>query len=174
MARLLVFIMILIALQAGIVLYYNPVQGSTCTTDADCDIAGGSTCVEGACEKTSSTIWTFLINLSRNRSSSDWILLITGFALATLVTGVIAGSLIGVKVTDFIIFAGLVATLLGFVSIFGAFAAIMRDEIISRLGTVDGCTVTVCPAIDILTLLSIGVMGFIYVWTVIDWWRLKD
>ena len=178
MAKLLTWMLLLVALQLGIIIFYNPMSGVgsaaiPCTVDTNCSSVGGA-CVDGYCEGAPSTIWTFLLGISNNNTDTEWFKYLFGMSLGVILVGAVAGTFVGIRITDFILFAGLVGTVLLFVSIFGVFSAIMRNELVGRFGSLTGCSFASCPLIDYTIAVTVAVFAFMYVWTVLDWWRLKD
>jgi len=149
MAKLVTMFMILIALQAVMVLYAEPVYAST------------------------TTLWDFVSNID-NWNSLSFILGFIGLAVGVGIAGIAVGAIFGVK-TDLVIFAVAIPGLLSMGVIFVNFANMVRDELIAIISpSFPACTLLSCPAVNLILAATIGPIAFYYVWTVIEWWRGKD
>jgi hypothetical protein len=112
-------------------------------------------------------------------STSDLLLIFTGVAATVFVATITVGSIFGFK-TDFIILAPVIAGILGIVTVFTQLAGILRSDFGYFFGCHNLATNALqqaCmfnPAINIIIALLVGIPAFLFIWTVIDWWRGKD
>lgn len=151
MAKLINMFFILIAIQAMLLLYYNPT-----TTGGD----------------PGSSIWEFIMNID-NWNSLGFILAMVGIAAGIGLVGVAASAIFAFK-TDFLIFA---AAIPGFISmgvIFVNLANVFRDFLTGMIFTDCLAVVGSCAAVNTIVALTIGPFAFYYVWTIVEWWRGKD
>lgn len=144
MAKLITMFMILIALQACILIYQDSSQMDN-------------------------AIWNFVMNMDQ-WSSLTFILSLFAIAGGLALVGIIAGSTFGFK-TDFIILAQAIAGFITIGAVFTQFASIVKSELTSRIFV--GCTGSCAPA-NFIVAITVGLLAFYYVWTVIEWWRGKD
>jgi NADH:ubiquinone oxidoreductase subunit 3 (subunit A) len=73
-------------------------------------------------------------------------------------------------------FAPAIAGFLSMGVIFVNFGNMMRDEIIMRLFP-DSCSILdpgACVIATMIVAITVGLVAFYYVWTVIEYWRGKD
>jgi len=145
MAKLLSMMLLLVAIQFVLLLYVNP-------TAEDTDL------------------WTAVSNPT-NWGSKEFLLAIIGISAGAAAVAAIVTSAIGVK-SDLLIFAGAVV---GFLSI-GVILRTLGVWMQAQLTTIfcgDVFAGTCSPA-NFVTWGSVGVIGFYYIFTVVEWWRLKD
>ena len=148
MAKLLTLFILLIAIQACLMIY-------TAQDPAETDL------------------WTFIMNMD-NWDNLNFILAIVGIAGGIGVIGLAAGSVFGFK-TDFLIMASAIYGLISIGVIFTHLANVVRDELISRFFPLcyEGL-ITNCNIVNLIVALFVGVIAFVYAWTVVEWWRGKD
>jgi len=145
MAKLVNMFIVLIAIQACLILYQTPMT----TT------GGGN-------------IWEFVTSLD-NWSSITFLISLIGFAGLAVGVGIVAG-VFGYK-SDFLIWAGAIAGFISLGSIFINLANVLRDDLIARVFVGPTCTIESCAPVTYFVGITIGVVAFFYVWTVIEWWR---
>jgi hypothetical protein len=119
-------------------------------------------------------IWTFVTGL-QSWGTLPFILALVGIAGGIALVGVYAASAFGFK-TDFLIFAPAIA---GFVScgiIFTNLAKVLQSSLLNIFTSCDIANKTwaTCGQVDTIVAITIGIPAFIYVWTIIEWWRGKD
>lgn len=151
-AKLMTMFLILIALQAVMMMYHNPL--------VDNQTLGNT------------QIWDFLWNMD-NWSSIGFILTLSAIAAAIGLTGITSGSVFGFK-TDFLIMAPAIGGLISMGVVFTNLANVVRDELTSRVFTDCIASSLPCTPVLFIVALTIGPIAFYYAWTVIEWWRGKD
>ena len=148
MAKLATMFFLLIAIQACLLIYHNPTAEAT-------------------------TIWDFIVGM--DQWNSMWFI-VTLIGITALVggIGIAATSLLGVK-TDFLIFACAIPGFISMGLIFMNLARVVENELRGRI-FYDSCTAGPlgCPPVTLAVGLTIGLIAFYYVWTIIEWWRAKD
>ena len=150
MAKLVTFFFILIALQAGMLLFGNPTTETT-------------------------TIWEFVTNID-NWNSLKFIVGIGAVALTAYASALAAGNLFGFK-TDFLMFAPAVTGFISMGVIIVNFATTIRNDLIARIFSECAYapyTINTCPPVNLILAITVGPLAFYYLWTVVEWWRGKD
>jgi hypothetical protein len=146
---------ILIALQAGLLIFYD------------------QTLAPGESPGNDTELWRFLWTMD-NWSSAGFILTIGAITAALLLSGISAGTSFRF-ITDFVVMGPAILGLISIGVVFTNFANMIRDELISRIFTecLDLAPIACDPA-NFLIAITIGPIAFYYVWTVCEWWRGKD
>jgi hypothetical protein len=186
MAKLITMFFILIAIQAMILVFYNPSDPTAGSSEieirlnATSVICPGSTTpiscaassVDCGCPAASTNaLWGFITNI-KDWGTLDFVLAFVGLSATLIATGIIAGSVFGFK-TDFIIFAGAISGIISIGSVFVQLASIIMKDI-NTLFT-DGARIcNNCGPSVLITALIVGPFAFYYFWTVLDWWRGRD
>ena len=148
MAKLITMFFILIALQAGMLLFYNSSSANT-------------------------QLWDFLWNQD-NWTSLGFILTVGALAAGLLLAGITAGTSFRF-ITDFIVMGPAIVGLISIGVVFTNFTNLIRKELISNIFTecVDLSPIA-CTPVNFIIAITIGPIAFYYVWTVCEWWRGKD
>ena len=125
------------------------------------------------------SLWQVATN-PQNWNNLTFILVITGISLGVLGTGAFLGAVFGLK-TDFMVFSSMVP---GFLSLFVPimnFAMVigkyMANIFCSSPIFSGGVPIpanwnwVICPGAFWMVIITGGIMGVYYIFTVLDWWR---
>lgn len=145
-AKLMTMFLILIAIQAGLVLYADQTPENT-------------------------VLWSFIMGTNQ-WNTLPFVLGVIGIAVGIGLVGVGIG--LGFK-TDFLIFAPAIAGFISVGIIFSNLAKALQDDLIARIFTTcDIANPILCTPVTFIIALTVGPVALFYVWTIIEWWRGKD
>lgn len=153
MAKLVVLMVFMIAVCLSLILY----QG----TDVTIPGTGGT--------MSENILYRFITNSNQWSGSNLWDSIL-GISLAVAGTGIVAGVMLGF-VTDFMMFAVAIFGLMSIGFIFIQFQQLFRSELFAFFACTSAET---CKAADWITWVIVAPIAFLYIWTVVEWWRGKD
>jgi hypothetical protein len=146
MAKLVVMLIFLIAVALALVIYIGPDATNYPLRN--------------------NVLFLFITN-STGWSSTQILTDLIGVAATVGLAGIIAGSVFGFK-TDFL----LLSTMVGGLLLIGSILISLNVVFTSQMASIFGCTdLTTCDPANWVTWIVIAPIAFLYVWTVLEWWR---
>jgi hypothetical protein len=185
MAKLQTMMLVLMVMYASLMIYGGNtgqcLDGYFCSTDNQCCLIDDTTTCAGSCE--SPSLWKLFFNPTGvPLGDGEFILVFIGLAGALAVfAGIALTTIFGTR-TDTQLFAPMVGGLIitGAVIFINLYNFLQREIInlffisetsvcrIAETGTVS------CPVVQIILAISLMPFLFIYIWSVLEWWRGKD
>jgi len=129
------------------------------------------------------TLWQ-IVTQPQNWNSLTFILVIAGISATVAAAGVAIGTVFGIK-TDFMVFSSMIPGLLSLcvpiinlTGVIGKYASnFFCGTPVYVLGVPVSATAvnwTACPGAAWIVIISGGILGVYYIFTVLDWWRSRD
>jgi hypothetical protein len=189
MAKLQTMILIVVLIQAALVIYgtapggcpdgYEVTTDNRCCADYNSATEEWENCLDDEVDTT--PLWQLFINPTGiNWRSGKFILIFIGLAVALGFATISATPFIGGSRTDTQIFAPAVLGLIGmgYVVFVNLYSFLQRELVGGFFYEPGACEITKgvveCNVVSIILLMAMMPVVFIYIWTVVEWWRGKD
>ena len=121
---------------------------------------------------TNTSLWQ-IVTQPQNWNSLTFILTISAISLGIGAAGAFVGTMFGLK-TDFMVFSSMIPGLLSLCVPIINFAVMIGKYSAQIFCSPAAIDMTGCPAAMWMVIITGGVLGVYYLFTVIDWWRSRD